>query len=868
MNSFDNVLDLVLEVPKEKGPVTAGPLPDTTSIQQIDPTAASEEHVYGAGTSMWDHLAQIAGPDLVPVVSNPNAVLSSRTSVTEGTRGKVPSLYNHARQVIGLPDWGKKKTVSAEIAQWQQNDDYGICIVTRNVRALDVDVNTKAEADRIEALVREYLPGAAIRRRPNSTKFLAAFILPGEFTKVKFWLDAGCKERGADAVELLAGGQQFVAAGQHPSGVHYKWDTTLPVFEQVDEAEVAALLDAIVEMYPNGDGRLSLAPKASVQRERTSDDDLWIESYNEQREADLRECLFSGMFNPDSREDWVMVGHHLYPLGDKGNALWMEWSKQSTKFDDGFEDPNVVWDSFANTHSHPKALFAEARGRGWINPASREALNEFTRFDRTDAGNMNLLHKLTGGNLRWVADQGFWIFWNGERWERDEHGVVAQGCAFRVSEFYRREANSKRDQIKAGGYSESEIKNLEKVIASIIRWADTTRSRSSVNNMLEFAKHDARFSLMSEMLDQRPDLLGVANGVVNLATGELVAEAREDYVTMRTDVAFVPGAKAPRWERFISEITSSPGGPGGFIPRPELADYLHKALGYSMTGYTREHKMFFAVGDGSNGKSVMFDTLIGIAGPYAAQIVAEALMSSKIAVDSERANPTMRKLQGKRLVLASESKDGHKLNTPLVKHLTGDTRMTARSLNQNPVTFDITHKLWLSTNHRPACDNLDEAIKGRLHFVPFSMRWNRPGVGNPNPKLPDGDKTLPDKLMEEREGILAWLVSGAVRYIKEDLNPPGVVVEQVQSYFESQDPLAQWLALCERCDVADGLQASEAYEAFRDWAVSEGFEYSQVLTQTGFGRRLGEHGFDSLRNKTGRRWGIRTPLDDDIASLL
>ena len=34
----------------------------------------------------------------------------------------------------------------------------------------------------------------------------------------------------------------------------------------------------------------------------------------------------------------------------------------------------------------------------------------------------------------------------------------------------------------------------------------------------------------------------------------------------------------------------------------------------------------------------------------------------------------------------------------------------------------------LMTNHNPKLDHMDDAIKGRLHKIPFDMQWNRPSA--------------------------------------------------------------------------------------------------------------------------------------------
>ena len=174
--------------------------------------------------------------------------------------------------------------------------------------------------------------------------------------------------------------------------------------------------------------------------------------------------------------------------------------------------------------------------------------------------------------------------------------------------------------------------------------------------------------------------------------------------------------------------------------RPTLVRYIQKALGYALTGTTLEHKMFIASGGGANGKSILFDILEHIMGDYAGVIPCESLMASSRGDDSERPTPFARSVAGKRLIVTTEAKEGQKLNAALIKRQTGDAKLVARGMRENAVTFDVTHKLFMLTNHTPELDQSDDAIRGRLHFIPFDRTWNRPGVPNRNPRLADGDK--------------------------------------------------------------------------------------------------------------------------------
>jgi hypothetical protein len=178
---------------------------------------------WGAFPEEWDHLTLVLGltEDLLPVVSNPEPPIAATSSLSE--KGKVPSVYTARREIVGILDWTSKRTTDRNVEAWSREPDFGICIQTRTVKALDVDVADRDQARRIEERVLEVAPclAGAARRRSNSGKFLLAFALPGEYGKRTMEVEGG-------VIEFLANGQQFIAAGTHPSGVRYEWDGGLP----------------------------------------------------------------------------------------------------------------------------------------------------------------------------------------------------------------------------------------------------------------------------------------------------------------------------------------------------------------------------------------------------------------------------------------------------------------------------------------------------------------------------------------------------------------------------------------------------------------------------------------------------------------
>jgi putative DNA primase/helicase len=271
--------------------------------------------------------------------------------------------------------------------------------------------------------------------------------------------------------------------------------------------------------------------------------------------------------------------------------------------------------------------------------------------------------------------------------------------------------------------------------------------------------------------------------------------------------------------------------------------------------------MFVAIGRGANGKNVLLDTFKAISGEYAETIVPEVLMATKIDGGAEQASPSARKLAGARCAISSESKEGQKLDVAVVKRHTGGGSMTARGLHESPMTFEITHKLWLMTNHTPRLDHMDEATKGRLHMIPFDMKWNRPGEIRPDPNLPNADKALADNLKAEYEGILCWLVEGAVKYGSEGLVPPHEVVAFTQVYIESQDLLARWIKdCCVPCAIEEGLASQMLFASYRSYCRQED-ECPQIDTATSLSKKLSALGYASKKTNLGKQFALRTTED-------
>lgn len=331
------------------------------------------------------------------------------------------------------------------------------------------------------------------------------------------------------------------------------------------------------------------------------------------------------------------------------------------------------------------------------------------------------------------------------------------------------------------------------------REAKRLSSAKTVAAVVNMAQSDPRISTPASAWDAKPYELNTPGGIVDLRTGRM-RKRKGDLVTQVTRVA--PNSKSPggTWQRFLKEV---------FEGDAAMIDFMQRLVGYTLTADRREQKLFFMFGLGSNGKSTFWDMVHWIAHTYALKLPAATLMRTR-----GETHPTeLAQLRGKRLAISSEPDEGQHFNEARIKELTGDETLTARYMRQDFFEFPQTQKHILVGNYRPRFQGGDAAMARRMVLV----RFNATFAGKKR------DKCLMEKLRGESPAILAWMISGAVKWFASGLCIPRRVEVESNEYMGDNDDLALWI---DECCVRDLLEtktaASLLYQSFSYWIKARG----------------------------------------------
>jgi putative DNA primase/helicase len=420
-----------------------------------------------------------------------------------------------------------------------------------------------------------------------------------------------------------------------------------------------------------------------------------------------------------------------------------------------------------------------------------------SEYELNDTGNAHRFIEKFGDRIRFNVNNKKWMIWNGKYWQHDVYNHVKNFAELMIEDMKQQAL-----MVQSEEQRQMLIKNVKRALSS-----------SGKEAFLKEAEHIEGIPCTNADFDKDQFLFNCEDGIINLKTGELIPHDKNLLISKISPIKF-SNKKPEKFLKFLNEV---------FNEDEQLINYMHKIMGYSITGSTKEQCMFMLLGDGSNGKSVLLEILNKVAGSYGSVSEIEVLLEK----NNKTANlGEIARLNGIRNVITSESQIGDKLNESRIKMMTsGIEKIVARFLYGDEFEFFPIFKIFMATNHRPIIRGTDNGIWRRIKIIPFNVIFE-------NDKR---DKELVFKLEKELPEILGWLVEGALKWQQEGLENPAAIDDSIKEYRSEMDLVQRWID--ESCEINPSYR-EKATNLFQNLCNYVSINKEYQISNTMFGRNM------------------------------
>lgn len=616
----------------------------------------------------------------------------------------------------------------------------------------------------------------------------------------------------------------------------------------------------------------------------------------------------------DNYELWTKVGmalHLEYAGSDAALGLWNEWSMKSAKYPEGgIKELKKKWDSYeeigkcrdalirmptiialseegrlsietqmrtaAKTRfiadlercsseyevealvkklSAPvrtdREIFTEhvirrlkalgAKGITKSNVNSWYKRSSYTKYPLNELGlAMRMLDKYRGG-LLWDCVNGVPYAWTGAYWKKMYYENMLC-CARLTVEEFAKEVNELPDNDR----DKDELKGY------VQQWSRPWVWENMIKAFRSFAEGDSSVIVHPGDFNKNLRYFGMANGEIDLETCTFIKSDPSHLITLHSPVKYDPDADCPYTKQKILEMCSND---------QELADYVWTLFALAMTGKCKRTFPIF-YGKGHNGKSALISIFrrvfgVGDEGYFITADPKTFLEGYQGSAGSAREDIT--RLKDKRLVALIESKEGARLNSVMIKQLTGDDAFTARGVYAKAsVSFLMVCLPMLLTNHRPIIEDQSEGMWDRTKPIHFTEEFDEDRA----------DPLFKEKTEAELAGVVNNLVKYLRRFMREGLKTPEKVRKDQARYRASSDPLGEFLDEFCIVDKSQSEVRSRLYRAWKTYAQESSTPIYQERKSWLF-NALEERGFQTAQDNKGiyRIYGISLKASQDFENL-
>jgi len=321
---------------------------------------------------------------------------------------------------------------------------------------------------------------------------------------------------------------------------------------------------------------------------------------------------------------------------------------------------------------------------------------------------------------------------------------------------------------------------------------------ASTHTTKEILNHVRRITYTPREQWNPKGYINLQNGVIDIATGQLVASDPTRPFTYALPINYDPDATCPNIEKFLFEVF-----------RPEDLMTAIESVGYCLyTGYPI-HRALLLFGGGSNGKSTFINLIKTFLGPENTSSISIQQLSEDQYSKSW--------LYGKLANLYSDLEDKALHDTGIFKILTGEDMITCNvKYGKDSLTFVNHAKMIFSANKFPKVYDDSDAFFRRWIILRFERTFTEA----------EADKGLLKKMTtpEELSGLLNLALAGLMQLLDHGMFTSTRTIEETrEEYTRNSDTVGAFILDC----IEQGDPDDEEYRAQKDGIYNAYIRYTK-----------------------------------------
>jgi putative DNA primase/helicase len=344
-----------------------------------------------------------------------------------------------------------------------------------------------------------------------------------------------------------------------------------------------------------------------------------------------------------------------------------------------------------------------------------------------------------------------------------------------------------------------------------------------------------------QRLGEMPSVINCQNGELWLqddGTQLLKPHSPDSYLQYVLSFSYDPNATCEKFDAALLSTFSESENPA------EMARHFLEMMGYIIQPARFLTCWFMLTGNGDNGKTTLFETLVQL-------MSKNAIFSGRIN-EIEQNRFMIGSLLGKLLLVDDDVDKGTKLPDGMMKKLSEKKLLTGEKKFKDSFEFQSSVAVLLLANNYPQCDDLSHGMRRRAKIVPFNRNFSK---GGKDPAL------FPYIWKNEMSGVLNRLIQGLQRVRQRgDFDEPADCISARETWLTNANPLMAFLKEC--CEPAEEdcyVSLNHVYQTFTNWKNKNGF--SKKTTSQELHSDLKSSGYTSRKiNGCQRIYGIRIVL--------